>query len=242
MPYIYDSDQPLRYSRDYVIHEITSFYAFLTNLYIPSSALRFPPAGGWLSIDAQSYSFLKKNETVIDLMRHLPYITREESQGAPEIYPLTAAVDYEGEQMRRAMRFAEERGQEVDLFAIEPDAGEGLTTIPANMLVLASETSGADGFWFLLDTDRGTMTLYDGGIGWKRKGTVENEASESLLFVQDERRGEIGDGEEEATDMTCLQPVEEGVNDGEHWRYHATWRVKEFVEMLKEQYRKLELV
>lgn len=42
--------------------------------------------------------------------------------------------------------------------------------------------------------------------------------------------------------MTCLPPVEEGVNDGEHWQYHATWRVKEFFDMLKEQYRKLELV
>ena len=97
------------------------------------------------SIDAESYSFLKKNKTVIDLIRHLPYITREESIGTPEIYPLTAAVDYEGEQIKRAMRFAEEIGQEVDLSDIEPDAGQGLTTIPANTLVLASETSGADG-------------------------------------------------------------------------------------------------
>lgn len=44
------------------------------------------------------------------------------------------------------------------------------------------------------------------------------------------------------TDITYLQPVEEGVNDREEWREYATWRVKEFFDMLKERYRKLELV
>ena len=183
MPFIDDSNQPPRYSRDQVIHEITSFYTFLTHLHIPPSELRFPPAGGWPSINAQSYSFLKKNDTVIDLLRHLPYFTREESACGPEIYYLTAVVDYEGEQIRSEIGFAEEHRQGVSLFSIEPQASEGETTIPPYMLVLASETSGADGFWFLLDTDRGTMTLYESGGRTDLQGTVENEASRFLLFA-----------------------------------------------------------
>ena len=71
---------------------------------------------------------------------------------------------------------------------------------------------------------------------------MRNEASESLLSASRERRGVIGDGEEEATDITCLQPGEEGVNDGEHWRSHDTWRVNDFSDMLKEEYRDLEFV
>ena len=65
--------------------------------------------------------------------------------------------------MRGAIRFTEEYGQEICPFAIEPAVEEGMTTIPANVLVLAAETSGADGFWFSLDTDRRAMTLNDGG-------------------------------------------------------------------------------
>ena len=186
MPFIDDSSQPPRYSRDEVVREVTSFYTFLTTLYIPSSALRFPPDGGWPNINAQSYSFLHKNDTVIDLLRCLPYITRADSSIAHEIYPLTAVVDYEGEQMQRSIRWARAYGKEkVDLFAIEPATSEGQTSVPAHMLALASETNGANGFFFLLNTDRGTMTLYEGFVdGWRRKGTVENEVSKSDLLCQ----------------------------------------------------------
>lgn len=42
------------------------------------------------------------------------------------------------------------------------------------------------------------------------------------------------------TSVGSAQPAEEGAD--EDWRDHSTWRVKEFFDMLKEQYRKLELV
>ena len=169
-------EPPLIYSKDEVLREITSFYDFLTKLHVPSSAVRFPPPEGWPSIDAQSYAFLRKNDTAIDLLRHLPYIDREDSDGY-EVYELTAMVDYEGTQMRSDMRIAEEHGQEPDMSLIEPASDEGMTAVPPYVISLASETCGADGYWFLLDTNRGTMTLYG---SWETegsdcRGTVKNE-------------------------------------------------------------------
>ena len=150
-------------------------------MYLPSEFLRIPPPEGWSYITPERYAWLKKTPTVIDLMRHLPYISREENDGH-QIYPMTAAVDYEGEQVRRNMRFAEEFGKKSpDLDSIEPDPTtyEKDTSIPEYMLVLASETCGADGFWWLLDTRRGTITLYDWGgqPQLQGKGTIENEVS-----------------------------------------------------------------
>lgn len=174
-----DPAQSLIYYREQVVQEVSSFYSFLTKLHIPSDAsiVRYPPPGGWPSIDKESYALLKKTDTVIDLMQHLPYITRAESDGY-QIYELTAVVDYEGEQVKRAIDFAKKYNmEEVDLFAIEPEADEGVTAVPPYMLVLASETSGGDGSWIMLDTNRGTITLIDGGIGRDIEGTVENDVS-----------------------------------------------------------------
>lgn len=180
MPLITAPPPPLSYDRDDVVREVTAFYTFLTKMYLPSSLLRIPPPEGWSSITPEKYAWLKKTPTVIDLMRHLPYISREDNDGH-KIYPETAVVDYEGEQVRSTMRFAEEHGKKrPDLDTIEPDPTcfEDDTSIPEYMLVLASETSGADGYWWLLDTQRGTVTLYDGGMrhrGQREKGTIENE-------------------------------------------------------------------
>lgn len=180
MPLITAPPPPPAYDRDDVVREITVFYTFLTKMYLPSELLRVPPPEGWSYITPERYTWLKKTPTVIDLMQHLPYISREENDGH-QIYPMTAAVDYEGDQVRRTMRFAGEFGKKSpDLDTIEPDptSFDNDTSIPEYMLVLASETCGADGFWWLLDTQRGTLTLYDGGRRHPchmEKGMIENE-------------------------------------------------------------------
>ena len=68
----------------------------------------------------------------------LPYRGRAESQMcARQIYPLTVAIDYEGEQVKRNMGLAEARERPVDLHGI--GSGDGMTAIPPHMLSLASE-------------------------------------------------------------------------------------------------------
>lgn len=93
-------------------------------------------------------------------MRHLPYISREPSD-AYEIYFKTAAVDYNGGHVKQSMKRAESSGRSVDLGDIEPEPE--YTHIPPHVLCLASETSGSDGHFFLVDTKKGTITVYNLG-------------------------------------------------------------------------------
>lgn len=74
---------------------------------------------------------------------------------------------------------------------------------------------------------------------------------EAYLFVNITGESSTQDQSEHARDggrlndrltILALQPVQEGVNDDELWREHPTWRLKEFLDMLKEQYTTLELV
>ncbi len=67
------------YSRDDVVSVLTSFYEFLVGLHLPASAIKCPPAGGWPDITPEYLAFLKKNDTVVDLIRHIPFIQRDDS-------------------------------------------------------------------------------------------------------------------------------------------------------------------
>lgn len=175
MPDADDVDKVSVYDRDEIVQAVTSSYQFLSTLHIPSSAIRYPPLDGWPDVDGRTYGWLNKNDRVIDLMRHLPYLSRDHL-GSYQIYMNTGAIDYNGEHVQRSMRFAAEHDVEVDLLDIEPPLD--YTYIPPHVLSLASETSGANGYFFLIDTDRGTITVYSlAGEGFliEHGGTVKTD-------------------------------------------------------------------
>ena len=171
------TDEPV-YSRDEVVSEVTAFYEFCIGLWIPESALKRPPPGGWPDIDNKRYAWLGKDDTVIDLMRHLPFIYKEDHSKGHEIYTLTAAVDYNGPYALECMELG-------DTFNIEP--GEGLSPLPPYVLTLAAETSGGDGGWILVNTKRGTVTLYEPEIG-PHKGFLGVGNMKNDVSTNDQRR------------------------------------------------------
>ncbi|PGH18800.1 hypothetical protein AJ79_00213 [Helicocarpus griseus UAMH5409] len=61
------------YSQETTVQAISSFYKFLTNLYLKPSVVQWPPPGGWSTITAESLKPLGKSEIVINLLRPLPY-------------------------------------------------------------------------------------------------------------------------------------------------------------------------
>lgn len=70
------------YSRDEVIAVVLAFYQQIVKYpYLEEVALRSPPAGGWKFINVQSLKARGKNDTAVNLLRHLPYLcnTRDES-------------------------------------------------------------------------------------------------------------------------------------------------------------------
>ncbi|KAF2429074.1 hypothetical protein EJ08DRAFT_735256 [Tothia fuscella] len=179
------------YSRDEVVSEITSFYDFLVKMYLPENAVKYPPEGGWPMIK-EGYLDPAKNATVLDLLKRIPYV--DDNGMDYLIYPQTMCVDYtafEGEGPHDADPLSEEQ-----------------TVLPAHVVALAMIPGKAsNGYWFFLDTQRGTITRYD--------------------FV---------DGPT-STDLS-----EEVEDDRENWLEYETYRVPEFFEMLKEDFRTLQVI
>lgn len=62
------------YLREEVVAEVTSFYDFLISMYLPDGVLQRPPPGGWPHLTGDKLALLDKDEAVLDLIRHLPYI------------------------------------------------------------------------------------------------------------------------------------------------------------------------
>ncbi|KAK2030561.1 hypothetical protein LX32DRAFT_651522 [Colletotrichum zoysiae] len=86
------------YSRDELVSELTSYCEFLTQIYLPPEVIQHPPEGGWEHIppDFVKSFCLGKNDTVADLMKHIPYIRRrkEDDWDPWQIYGNATPVDF----------------------------------------------------------------------------------------------------------------------------------------------------
>ena len=64
------------YSRDETVKAILAFYQqLIKHPYLDSAALLIPPPSGWTTIDEPALRAIGKTDTVIDLLRHLPYLS-----------------------------------------------------------------------------------------------------------------------------------------------------------------------
>ncbi|KAG9965700.1 hypothetical protein KCU61_g1553, partial [Aureobasidium melanogenum] len=135
----------IKYDRDIAVEAIRSYYKFLTTIpAIQASDILEPPTGGWPSIITTSLAILGKDEIVIDLLRHLPYIRRTHS-GNENISYDTVAINYSNAKLR----------DNRSLDNLVPTAAGSL---PAHVVSL---TIGARyGSYLLLDTQQGTITDY----------------------------------------------------------------------------------
>lgn len=138
----------MTYERDETVAAVTSFYKFLVNTHIPDSALKIPPEGGWPELTDEFLSFMKKDATVRDLIRHLPYI-RADKDGSWQVYPKSEPVDFTRQELN----------ENPDLADYEPHlllggkAGKSAITF--------SSKPGRSSYHIFLDTKRGTATLAD---------------------------------------------------------------------------------
>jgi len=137
------------YDRDEIVRELTAFYKFLVNTHIPDSALKLPPEGGWPELTDEWLSFMGKDSTVNDLIRHLPYIGWDRPGERFPLYPDTFPIDFTGNVLH-----CDPNRYEVD--SLE-DVGIG---VGKSVLTLAN-CIGRIGYCFLLDTKRGTITKVD---------------------------------------------------------------------------------
>lgn len=82
------------YSRDETVAAVLAFYQqLIKHPYLDDSALITPPTSGWTTINEDSLRAIGKNDTVIDLSRHLPYL--HDDRGFPmQVQYETLAWDY----------------------------------------------------------------------------------------------------------------------------------------------------
>jgi hypothetical protein len=138
----------MAYDRDEVVAAVTSFYKFLINTHIPASALKLPPQDGWPELTDEWLSFMDKDATVKDLIRHLPYL-QSSRDGKHQIYPYSNPVDFTGEDLKDIP----EHG------VAEPQVDYGYKVGKCVLTISAAE--GRVGSYFMVDTERGTVSLVD---------------------------------------------------------------------------------
>ncbi|KAK1230858.1 hypothetical protein PQX77_006043 [Marasmius sp. AFHP31] len=137
------------YTRDELVDIITNFYQFLTTFYIPESALKYPPEGGWPNITTDATAGFGKSPLVVDLLRHLPYIEEDGRANLHNIHYKCNVLDYS---TRTAQDFASGRikNGEIEMSWDGP--------VSENVVVLAEgyESGGRN---ILLDVETGEITV-----------------------------------------------------------------------------------
>lgn len=151
--------EDVEYSQAEAVEAVRGYYTFLTNMYLDSSRIAEPPSeDGWPDITPQRFQTFAKTTEVLDLLRHLPYIT-----GAPLDFwgqrphagPHIQFHDYTRELGYRLNRpLNDEDGEDLRLMTEDLPPGQ----VPSHVVGLKSGDSEGS---FLLDTKLGIIHWTD---------------------------------------------------------------------------------
>jgi hypothetical protein len=162
-PSIYE----ITYSRDATVKAFRNYFQFLSAMYADESEIEEPPEGGWPTISPNGWSKFDKTDKVIDLLRHLPYISCSINI-APECDFIPWHIDRENED-----------GEDFHEVS-EPFEYEG--KIPSHIVGLTSQWQ--KGLTFLLDTELGVIYWYE----------CDSEAKVEIPEVHPDPYGWMDDG------------------------------------------------
>lgn len=144
--------------RNGICAQLLKYYEFLTTLYLPQAALKLPPEEGWHFVTAERFAFLNKTDAVIDLYKHLPYISQDDEESY-KIHYRTTAVDYTGRYFKehhwRHQNQVNEPPQYYEQMDGEQTWPESLDD-PQHIAVLAQTMESFD-WYILLDTRNGKI-------------------------------------------------------------------------------------
>ncbi|KIH93117.1 hypothetical protein SPBR_03141 [Sporothrix brasiliensis 5110] len=209
----------IEYSRDECVKAVRDYFHFLFQMYLDESDFLYPPAakdgdeGGWPSITADNLASVDKDETVIDLLRHLPFVRQRSSVGGSDtvkIAPFTTFANWE--EAAANLANGREDAESVRVFT------EGATLseiLPPHVVGLTSWTNSDV---IVLDTDLGIVLWYECPGEIVAAGRPVRPVSDDPYdYEEDEEQAE--------------------------WRGDSTaWSIPDFFKMLENQFRKLEFV
>ncbi|PVH81337.1 hypothetical protein DL98DRAFT_624756 [Cadophora sp. DSE1049] len=140
----------ITYSGDATVAAFCDYYQFLTKMYLKESDPIEPPKGGWPMITPTVLAGLEKDEKVIDLLRHLPYM-RCSCDESSDAAPWAKMMDWQ-HVCDIISAGKHDTSAEVYKFLAE---GEYQDKIPSTVVGLLD--TGPDVECFFLDTDQGTI-------------------------------------------------------------------------------------
>lgn len=208
----------IEYSREECVQAVRDYFQFLAQMYLDESDFVSPPEDGWPSINEDNLAGVEKNETVLDLLKHLPYVRQRSTVGGSDtikVAPFTTFTDWaeaatdiaNGKDDAESLRL---RTEGATLSDILPSHVVGITGGPRDSDV------------FLVDTDLGIVLWFEcpGEIVKSSRGPPS-----SVRPISDDPY-DYEDDEEQA-----------------EWRGDSTaWSIPDFFKMLKGQLQKLEFL
>ncbi|KAB5570100.1 hypothetical protein GE09DRAFT_696008 [Coniochaeta sp. 2T2.1] len=242
----------ITYSREATIAAVTDYYEFLTKLYLDSSRVIYPPAGGWPSIvnaRPKQLAALGKSDEVLGLLAHLPYIRCPDNwfddvEAAPscvfaEWQDLVSGIADSAEVLRACSE-----GPVLCELALPHVIG--LTFGDRNNPKIVLDTKVGVIHWADCPfDDLGMIDFYD------VQEDDEEEHNNDEEDLEDFQELDLSDDEDLSGDEDC-----DCVDSGEvHWRDIATtkeellwrqevtsWAIPDFFQAMKDQFQKLEWI
>jgi hypothetical protein len=146
-------DRVLFYEPEAIQTALSAYFHALSRLpYIEASDIVFPSAAGWPNINETNFAPLDKNETVVALLKHLPYLRNPDLPKGYAIAFETFIIDYS------VAPFTE---------PLDGDAAERLSPdqyeddekkIKSWVVPLTMSQDRDSGSWWLLDTTDGDLS------------------------------------------------------------------------------------
>ncbi|KAK2036422.1 hypothetical protein LZ31DRAFT_232639 [Colletotrichum somersetense] len=138
----------VEYSQEATVAAVTDFYAFLTKMYLPESAVVHPPPEGWPTL-ASDLQDLGKSEEVLSLLSHLPYVRQDlPDNQKPEVTPDGYWIDWRkaGSSLRRG-------GSNIDALRTTTEGPAFTEHVPESVVGLTMSEHHV----FLIDTELGVV-------------------------------------------------------------------------------------
>ena len=166
----------MAYDRDEFVRLLTDYYNFCNRVFW-NATIAQAPAGGWPSINQETLANLKRSDTVIDLLRHIPYLNYPENDliHAPLIMANTPVTDYRREDIQKKIREGCIEGMAAPITGQDP-------AIPPSCAAIAVCRS-RNGYHVILDTN-------DGYIYWGEPSGQHDEHAPGLNSTLEQLKGD----------------------------------------------------
>ncbi|KAM0329314.1 hypothetical protein ACHAQA_004619 [Verticillium albo-atrum] len=140
----------MAYDRDEFVRLLTDYYGFCNRTFWTTTIEQAPP-GGWPSVNQEALANLKRNDTVIDLLRHIPYPNYVENDLVHTSFIMadTPITDYRRMDVQKKIQEGCIEGLAAPITGRDP-------VIPPSCAGIAICTS-RHGYEVILDTDDGLV-------------------------------------------------------------------------------------